>query len=531
MASRREVLRELSFRKCKGTSEHDTDAFLYWARNYCKIQHPERGSIAFDLRPAQEEIITTWMIERYSIVLKARQIGWSTLVACYTLWLTFFWPDRIVVMLSKGDREAMQLLAKATYAYERMPPWMKARGPKRLTRNLKKLSFANASSIESLPSKEDPARGMTVTLVIVDEWASLENPEEAWASIEPISDVGGRVIGLSTAKGSGDFFHQFWVSAVTGVRPFKPMFYPWWANDERDEDWYATKKRTMLEWQLHQEYPSDAAEAFVKSGRTMFDLDMLDQIETREPVHGALDTLLNGMRHPQWDEWDDGPLEVWEFPDPNHAYVIGGDVAEGLDHGDFSCAYVIDIATGRSVACWHGHCKADQFGDRLYELGAFYNFAFIGVESNNHGLSTLHELQRLRYPSLYYRRSVDQRTKKMENRIGWSTNKQSKPFMIDELGKSLREEDLLIEDSSLIGELRTYVRDDKGQMHGSPFDDRVMAMAVANQMRTYQSIPEVEVDDSAPYWSFDYFVGLSQEEQEPMSSPMGAFNRRAEDAA
>lgn len=498
---------------------------MYWARNYAFIQHPEQGAIRFDLRPAQEEIITTWMTERYSIVLKARQIGWSTLVACYSLWLSFFWPDRMIVMLSKGDREAMELLRKATYAYERMPAWMKARGPKRLDRNLKKISFANGSVIESLPSKEDPARGKAVTLVIVDEWAFLENPEDAWASIEPITDVGGRVIGLSTANGSGDFFHQFWISATTGVRPFKPMFYPWWANDERDDDWYATKKRTMLEWQLHQEYPSSPEEAFIKSGRTMFDVDALREMETVEPAHGELDTLAGGTRHPEWLEWDEGPLAVWAFPIAGHAYVVGADVAEGLDHGDFSCAYVIDVTAGEIAACWHGHCKADQFGDRLYELGQFYNLAFIGVESNNHGLSTLHELQRLQYPNLYYRRSVDQRSKKMENRVGWNTNKQTKPFMVDELGKALRDESVAFADANLIGELCTYVRDEKGQMHGSPFDDRVMSMAIAVQMMAHQTTPHTKVDNSTPYWSFDWFVEQSNA-AEPDDVPIGWNNRR-----
>jgi hypothetical protein len=186
--SKRQILRELSWRKCKGESPQDLEALLFFLRNYVFIQHPEQGSIKFDLRPAQEEILATWTQERYSIVLKARQIGWSTLVAGFALWLTFFWPDQAIIMLSKGEREAEKLLQKATYAYDRLPPWMRERGPKRTSRNLKKLSFANASVIESMPSKEDPGRSSTASLVIVDEWAFLENAEEAWASIEPIAE-------------------------------------------------------------------------------------------------------------------------------------------------------------------------------------------------------------------------------------------------------------------------------------------------------------------------------------------------------
>jgi hypothetical protein len=104
----------------------------------------------------------------------------------------------------------------------------------------------------------------------------LPNPEEAWASIEPVADVGGRIIGLSTANGSGNFFHQMWVGAETRTNQFSPMFYPWSANEERDDlDWYANKKRSMTSWQLAQEYPSDPESAFIKSGRTVFDVDDL----------------------------------------------------------------------------------------------------------------------------------------------------------------------------------------------------------------------------------------------------------------
>ena len=38
---------------------------------------------------------------------------------------------------------------------------------------------------------------------------------------------------------------------------------------------------------------------------------------------------------------------------------------------------------------WHGHIDPDLFGDELYKLGVFYNYAYLGVENNNHGLTTL----------------------------------------------------------------------------------------------------------------------------------------------
>ena len=487
----------------RGRGPEDVDALIFFLRNYVKIQHPERGSILFALRPAQEEILENWLKERYSIVLKARQIGWSTLVATLALWLTFFYADNFVMMLSKGEREAVNLLQKATYAYDRLPTWVKERGPKRLTKNLKKLAFDNASTIESLPSKEDPGRSATASLVIVDEWAFLENAEEAWASIEPIADIGGRVIGLSTANGSGNFFHTFWNSAVARVSNFVPVFYPWWANDERNDDWYETKKRTMLDWQLHQEYPSNPEEAFIRSGRPVFDLDALDALVPIPPERGHLSILARGLKMPTFDFDMNGPSRVWDHPRGDDAYVVGADVAEGLEHGDFSCAYVLSLRQMRVVACYHAHIAADLFGERLAELGFYYRTALVGVEVNNHGLSTIHQLQRMRYPRIFSRIQLDQRTKKWLPSLGWYTSAQSKPVMVDELARRIRL-DLVLEDEACIGELRTFVRDERGKTHGSPFDDRVMSLGIAVQMIDQASLSAPTADDGPPYGSFDY---------------------------
>ena len=106
------------------------------------------------------------------------------------------------------------------------------------------MAFDNGSQIVSMPSASDPARGESASLVVVDEWAFLPSPEDAWASIEPVADVGGRIIGLRTANGSGNFFHHLWTGATTGNNKFSPMFFPWSATGDRDEAWYESKRGT-----------------------------------------------------------------------------------------------------------------------------------------------------------------------------------------------------------------------------------------------------------------------------------------------
>jgi hypothetical protein len=183
--------------------------------------------------------------------------------------------------LSRTERESILLLRKTKYGFKHLPMWMIERGPQSLMDHQQRMGFDNGSQITSMPSASDPARGESATLVVVDEWAFLPNPEEAWASIEPVADVGGRIIGLSTANGSGNFFHELWVKAQTGSNKFESMFFPWSATGDRNEDWYADKQASMLPWQLAQEYPSTPEEAFVKSGNPVFDLDVLEEMSAR----------------------------------------------------------------------------------------------------------------------------------------------------------------------------------------------------------------------------------------------------------
>ena len=85
--------------------------------------------------------------------------------------------------------------------------------------------------------------------------------------------------------------------------------------------------------------------------------------------------------------------------------------------------------------------------------------------------------------------------------------------MIDDLGSAMRNWELSINDKHTVAELRTFTRNDRGTMSGSPYDDRVMALALANQMRKYAYEPEYapQVDD---YWTIDWFARLGNDQKE-----------------
>ena len=193
---------------------------------------------------------------------------------------------------------------------------------------------------------------------------------------------------------------------------------------------------------------------------------------------------------------------------------MGVDTAEGLVHGDYSCAQVLDVRAGEQVAVWHGHIPPDTLAHEVYMLALWYNDALTCVESNNHGLTTITQLRHMGHPNLFRKRLLNRSTTKVSQEFGWKTTRTTKPLLIDDLGMALRAGEMRIHDRYTLAELRTYVRSERGSMGGSPHDDRVMALALANEMRQYAFMPEftAKVDD---YWTVDWFARMVKSDENP----------------
>ena len=136
------------------------------------------------------------------------------------------------------------------------------------------------------------------------------------------------------------------------------------------------------------------------------------------------------------------------------------------------------------VAMWRGHIDPDLFGDELVKLGKYYNDAYIGVESNNHGLTTIRSIQRHEYWNLFFTKTYDKIADTITQKVGWQTNNRTKPLMIDKLAEFLRNKWLGIKSKALIQECLTYVIDDKGSTNAQEgcHDDIVMSCAILLQV-------------------------------------------------
>ena len=481
------------------------DAFASFARDNLFIKVPGKR-LPLELREAQLETVRQIVANRDVIILKARQVGFSTLLAAFCLWCVMGGEQRQIYMLSKGQRESRALLSKARYAYRNMPEWVRERGPMLLDRTLERMTFENDSFLVSSQSSSDPIRGETAWMAVVDEWASIPDQEAAWAAIEPTTEVGGKIVGLSTAKGAGDFFHQLWVGAETGNNQFKPVFHSWRAVPNRDDQWYADKKANNPVWFVSQEYPDNPEEAFIGSGNPFFDLDIIRKWQTKpelgrfqvETVDGQGTFLPDG----------EGDLWVWKEPSPKLAYAIGADVAMGLEHGDWSVAWVMEAKTREIVALYRGHCHPDEFGEHILpSIGSHYNDALICPEVNNHGLTTITALMRRDYPNIYRRRTRLKRRETVTDSMGWMTTVANKSDMMNMVDRWMRDGKQTYDWLSM-AELKTFVREQRGNnvaLHGSPHDDTVLALGLTLVACQYAEendldMPKVSDEGSIGWW-------------------------------
>ena len=186
-------------------------------------------------------------------------------------------------------------------------------------------------------------------------------------------------------------------------------------------------------------------------------------------------------------------------------YVIGADVAEGMSTGDYSCAQVLDHKTFEQVAIWHGKCSPEEFSGILVDLAKFYNNAILCPEVNFHGRGVMIAIRdNYKYNNLFAAyHSPDKQSRKIspstQKVYGWDTNNSTKPTMIQDLGRFIRDGHIKINDFNTIDELISYVYDDrKTEAMGGCYDDRVMALAIALQVAIRKNVQLPQISLTKP---------------------------------
>lgn len=459
--------------KAEMTPDERADHCIAWINANCKVMSDTgKGPIPFVLYDYQQDFIRAFWHHRELIVLKARQIGMTETVAALAVYCIHHFPGWTIIILSQDLETVNEAMAKCRVAYDYLPDAVRI--PVINTAIISRIALVNRSRIIVKPTTANSARSLAAQVLIIDEWARQAPYLQAqvFAAAAPTArSAGNRIIGMSTANGVGNFFHQQWVKATEGDSAMTPIFLPWSVRPGRDQAWYDHATANMEPWQSSQEFPSDADEAFILSGRPRFDIDALKTMQGATPVR----TLDLGVAP---DGKALGHGVIWEMPRENGRYVLGVDTAEGLEKGDYSAAVVLDYQTGLDVAELHGHWEPEEFARHLATLGRLYNDAYAVVEANNHGASTILAMVTIEgYTHLHYQQDP---FGTVSERPGWKTTTTSKPVMIDALASTIRGR-LPYHNSAFVSEAMTYVIAENGSTNasGSAHDDRVIAYSLA----------------------------------------------------
>ena len=438
---------------------------VYFFNKYTKIQHPVRGLIPFDTYPFQDDAIETFIENRFSVIVKSRQLGLSTLTAAYATWLAIFQKDKNILIIATKLSVAQNFIKKVKIIIRNLPKWLVL--PQIVTNNKQLLEFSHGSSIKAIPTSDDAGRSEALSLLIIDEAAFVRNFDELWMGLYPTISTGGRVIILSTPNGVGGQYHEIYTNAEAGLNEFKAIRLAWDVHPERDQEWFDKETRNFSKRKVAQEYLCD----FASSGETFLTDDDLKflQLSIRPPVDRA------GQSMSVW---------IWKYPLSDHKYVLSADIARG-DSKDYSAFHIIDVDEGEVVAEYKGKIPPDDFGVLINEFGLRYNKALVCPENNSYGYATIVKLRDLDYPALYYKRKTgafmggyippgDTHT------AGFTTSGKTRNMILTKLEEVIRNKQIKIYSSRLYQELKTFIwKGNKAQaMRGNYNDDLVMSLAI-----------------------------------------------------
>ena len=440
----------------------------YFVKTYVKITHPMKGEVPFDLYDFQERVLNDFEKYKVNIILKSRQVGMTTLVASYALWLMIFGKNKSILAISLRQDVARDIVRKIKYGNERLPDWLKGTT---LEDNRLSIRFSNGSETCASTTTKFSGVASSLSLLIIDEAALIENAEELWASAQPALSTGGNAIVISTPRGVGNWFHKIFSDAEEGGKEygvFHTNTLPWHLHPERDAEW----RRIAGEKQGN---PRKAAQeydcSFLSSGNTIIEGDLIEFYikSCTEPI-----------------EKQETGLHTFVTADPTHKYMIGGDPSSGFGMDNSACV-VLDISSPKPevVASYKGKIPPTEFANRLVELAQFYGEAPLVCERSGLGLAVTEKILDLNYPGLIHASSdlngifFHRDMESFNIPAGFSTNIRSRPLVLAALEEYLREKLVILHDERIAKEILTFVEKGGKLSAASGYhDDLLMALSL-----------------------------------------------------
>lgn len=505
---------------------------------YCYITTKESGVIRLVPNKPQIRLLKAmaddWNNDRplRFIILKARQMGFSTIIEAFLFVLTMFQSHHKAAIVADCSENASSLFEMSQQYYDLFEPGIL---PTLKKKNKQVIQTEKTnSSMRILCASDNTGRSKSLQYLHLSEFAFWDKAELTLTSLLRTVSATNKKSAIfieSTANGMNSFKNR-WDKAVAGDSPYTPIFFPWFEMDEYrlpydghtlTPEELALKEKygldnDQLQWRkyqiedmdgdinaFHQEYPSCPEEAFISTGASVFDTQAIIKRKGEinlKPKRGYF--TYTKRREPHSDriilsdiKWVDDPYgEISLYLDPvkGFPYVLGGDPANG--GADSFVGQVIDNVSKKQVAIYRKQgVDPDLYAYQLYCLGKTYNWALIGTETNVTG-SVMKTLLNCEYPNLYYRKVEDNVDQNILNQIGVKTTVITKPIMVDMYKAIFREDPSVINDYTTLCEMETFIVADTPSVKNSltttkaedgKHDDCVMALAIAYYISEQQT--------------------------------------------
>ncbi len=442
-------------------------------------------AVRFELWPHLIKLIQLIDTDRFIIVMKARQLGITSLLTAYAYWKAKFHEHAKVLMMSQGEMEAYDLIAKCVFIDSKLPEEMQSnRNPD----SASCIGFPELSSeIRALPSTEKAGRSTDASLVICDEWEYHPYAEQSFAAIKPAIDAGGQFIGVSTVDRArlNTFFKTIYRGSMSNSNNFKRLFMGWFERPGRTQEWFESTSRDYPEWRRKGEYPSTEEEALsVEKIRQYFDSDAMAQMPKLEPIPCELSDKYKGI------------VKIYKLPVVGNKYCLFTDPSDGKE--DPHATVVRDHRTGEWVAVSNGKTSADECARIHDDLVRFYNNAWNSFEQNSRAGGMFESKIKELAPPNQCPRVEANKTLNTKGVIGWWTGKTLRNEMLLNMEENIRLRLDIIYSREVIQELKNFVTPEGGEPQAAPgaHDDFVIAGGGVIQIDKYMPLSAGQVRSS-----------------------------------
>ena len=443
----------------------------YFTINYGRISHPQKGTIPFKAYDYQKSLLSDFTDYRFNIILKARQLGISTITAAYISWLMLFHREKNILVVATKLQTATNLVRKVKAIIKHLPEWMQIASIS--VDNRTSFELSNGSQIKGSSTAGDAGRSEALSLLVIDEAAHVEKLGDLWTALYPTLSTGGRCIALSTPNGVGNWFHQNCVEAEAGTNDFHMTTLLWDAHPDRNKAWYDKETRNMSKRQIAQELECN----FNVSGETVVHPD-------------DIQWYLERTTTPEYRTGFDRNYWIWKQHDPEKPYLIVADVARG-DGKDNSAFHIFELETMEVIGEYVGKPTPDDFADILYNVAAEYGNPMLVIENNNIGYAVLKKLLDKGYPNIYHsskgdHQYVDPAAAQWQSNVipGFTTSSKTRPLIVAKMEEFMRNKLITINSNRLLSELKTFIwHAGRPQAMRSYNDDLVMSFAIGCWVR------------------------------------------------